>query len=520
MEAHSAKPGNVRTFHVVKKTTQPRALRNASFVLIVLVAATIVALSPATSANPLPSAPPTYGHLGDAELQTLERTWYAGDGSWHLCANDPACAQSRADVDWGADSLTYSLWLRWITTRDRGVTSIMAALLEHAMRYSSNSAFWSDVPMWDAIADAREYEVTGNQQALVNAENAFAYVDQDVADNAFQAGFCPGIHYQLPHGGGVGLKTLETDSNYIKAALLLYEDTGNRRYLSKAEATYANVRTWFLEPGTSLYTVYLWDDGSSCVRVRRQFFSSVNGNMIWNGHELGKLTAKAAYTKDAKAAEQYLIAHLSDAAGVFESLQQENDTSEELVEAMWALARDGDASAKTWILTNMSAAASGETANGIFGRFFGGMPPNGVKTSAWAGAGGISLAFAAAALDPSGTPAPAAYWAAKRYVADNLSVTSTPGAFTFVGRAVSLVGTLAPQPGHIAVFLDGTQTGNELGIDQGYPTAGTIPHTVLFAWRWPTAGKHTIAFRPPAGNQQNVKQGAAWFSMQGYYYVP
>jgi hypothetical protein len=487
-------------------------------------AAAIVALVPATwtvtNANPLHAPPPTYRQLGDAEVQTIERTWYAGDGAWHLCANDGACARSRADVDWGADSLTYALWLRWFTRHDTSAAPIMAALARHAVRYSSGSAFWSDVPLWDAIADAREHEVTGNQQALINAENAFAYVDQDVAGNAFAAGFCPSIHYQLPHAGGAGLKTLETDSNFIKAAILLYEDTGDRRYLSKAETMYRNVRKWFLEPGTALYTVYLWDDGSSCVRVRRQFFSSVNGNMIWNGHELGRLTAKAGYTNDTAAAERYVIAHLSDAAGVFESLQQENDTSEELVEAMWALAHDGDAPAKNWILTNMSAAASGETPNGVFGRFFGGMPPAGVKTSAWAGAGGISLAFAAAALEPRGTPAAPTYWAGKHYVADNVTVMSTPGEFTFTGRAVAIVGTLARQPGHIAVFLDGVQTANEIGIDQGYPTAGTIPHTVLFAWRWPTTAKHTIAFRPPAGNQQNVKQGNAWFAMQGYYYVP
>jgi hypothetical protein len=487
-------------------------------------AAVIVALVPATStvtnANPLPAPPPTYRRLGDAEAQTLERIWYAGDGSWHLCANDGACARSHADVDWGADSLTYALWLHWFTTHDAHVVPIMAALLEHAMHYSSSAASWSDVPMWDAIADAREHEVTGSQQALTNAENAFAYVDQDVAGNAFAAGFCPNVHYQLPHAGGAGLKTLETDSNYIKAAILLYEDTGDRRYLSRAEAMYRNVRTWFLEPGTSLYTVYLWDDGSSCERVARQFFSSVNGNMIWNGHELGKLTATAAYSKDARAAEHDVIARLNDAAGVFESLQQENDTSEELVEAMWALAHDGDAAAKKWVLTNMSAAASGETSNGVFGRFFGGMPPTGVKTSAWAGAGGISLAFAAAALAPRGTAAVPTYWASKHYVPDNLTVTTTPGQFTFTGRAVSIVGTLAQQPGHIAVFVDGAQTENELGIDQGYPTAGTIPHTVLFAWRWPAAGMHTLQFRPPAGNQQNVKQGAAWFHMQGYYYVP
>ena len=68
--------------------------------------------------------------------------------------------------------------------------------------------------MWDAIAAARAYEVTGNPSALAKARRAFAVVDRS---DAFALGACPGIDYQKPSGGNTALKTLETDSNYIKA---------------------------------------------------------------------------------------------------------------------------------------------------------------------------------------------------------------------------------------------------------------------------------------------------------------
>lgn len=461
---------------------------------------------------------PTFMNLGDAAVQTLEKQFYTGSGSWNLCINGGGCGAT--DQDWGADSLIYSLWLHWTTTHGGSVPPIMRAVTANATQYTSGTNSWSDVPMWDSIAGAREYQVTGDAQALTNAKNAFDYVDSDPHGNAFAAGFCPGIHYQLPHAGGGGLKTLETDSNYIKAAILLYQITGTASYLTKAENEYAAVRSQFLEPDSPLYTVYVWDNGSSCLRVRNQFFASVNGNMIWSGWELNKITGLASYKNDAVASEQYVISHLSDATGVFESLLQENDSSEEMVEAMWTLANDGDSAARNWILTNMSAAASSIAASGAYSRFFGSIAPQ-AKTSAWASAGGISLAFAASALNPSGTPATTTYWSTAQLVNGPFpAVTNTPWSLTFTGRAISIMGTLAQHAGHIEVSIDGTETVNDVGIDQGYGTAGKIPNTVLFAWRWPTSGQHTITFSPPEGNEQNIKQGNAWFQMSSYYFVP
>ncbi|HEV2618766.1 MAG TPA: hypothetical protein VGU23_02385, partial [Acidobacteriaceae bacterium] len=284
---------------------------------------------------------PTYQTLGNAAVDLLEDRngdgFWAG-GGWHLCVNradNGGNGCGTTDQDWGADSLTYSLWLHWTTTKGGSVAPIMASITSNATNYanSANWGGWSDVPMWDSIAGVREYQVTGNSQALTNAENAFAFVDSDWGSNDFASGFCPQIHYQHPHAGGGGLKTLETDSNYIKAAILLYQTTGTQSYLTKAETEYAGVRSEFLEPDSPMYTVYVWDNGTSCLRVRNQFFSSVNGNMLWNAHELGIITGNASYnySADATASENYVVSKLSDGAGVFESLLQENDTAEEMV---------------------------------------------------------------------------------------------------------------------------------------------------------------------------------------------
>ncbi len=61
----------------------------------------------------------------------------------------------------------------------------------------------------------------------------------DSTDSAnFAIGACPSIDYQRAGGGPGKLKTLETDSNYIKAALLPYQVTGNRSYRTKSEQKY------------------------------------------------------------------------------------------------------------------------------------------------------------------------------------------------------------------------------------------------------------------------------------------
>ena len=163
---------------------------------------------------------PAFAVLGQRAVRTLEQGYYTGAGTWNTCL-PRICG--TGNLDWGDDSLTYSLYFHWRLTHDRAVVPIMNALAGTAHRYTPRTSSWSDVPMWDTIADVREYQVTGNPDALAKAEAAFRFVAIDHEPD-FAFGACPSVFYQQP-GGGNRLKTLETGSNYIKAALLLYQVT-------------------------------------------------------------------------------------------------------------------------------------------------------------------------------------------------------------------------------------------------------------------------------------------------------
>src|SRR5262249_8796165 len=136
----------------------------------------------------------------------------------------------------------------------------------------------SDTATWDAVADVREYQVTGSRVALAKAKAAFDWVDS-VRAAAFATGACPQIDYQWPKGDRTDLKTLETGANYIKAALLLYQVTGQADYLTKAETAYAIAREYFLSGQVPLYTVYTFDNGKKCTLLPGRFYASVNGDM-------------------------------------------------------------------------------------------------------------------------------------------------------------------------------------------------------------------------------------------------
>ena len=125
--------------------------------------------APAAIAGPAAAAgrPLTYASLGRHALATLEGEYYNGAGEWNLCVPVRCGSGNR---DWGVDSLTYVLYLHWLLTGDRTVAPIMNALT--ATSPDSHSGV-SDVPLWDSIAAAREYQVTGNPLALRKAESRF-----------------------------------------------------------------------------------------------------------------------------------------------------------------------------------------------------------------------------------------------------------------------------------------------------------------------------------------------------------
>jgi hypothetical protein len=475
-------------------------------------------LSGCTSAGPADPGSaghgPTYAALARRALVTLEREYYNGAGEWHMCV--PVKCYSTNN-DWAADSLTDTLYLHWLLTHDRRVVPIMNALTATAP--ASHTGGWSDVPMWDSIASAREYQVTGNAAALGKAIGAFRYV-ADTGRRLFARGACPIIFYQQPGGGYNKLKTLETGSNYIKAALLLYQITNAPRYLAEAEAQYQAVRTEFLSPHVPLYTVYVLDDGHSCWQVPSRYFGSVNGNMIWAGYYLAKATGRAAYRTEAIATARAVADHLGDGTGVYADLQAENDISEPLIEAMYDLAAYGhQAFARRWLLAAASASASDVTPGGSYGRFFDGPPPR-APVTAWQANGGLALAQVAAALDPGGRPADPGFWAGAPFVPDDLVLGAHSVHVTFTGRAVAIIGTIGAvccEPGHARVFIDGRPTFDQTGIWQNKSSAGIpLPDSVLFAWRWPGPGRHTIEISP---GYPNPKEGGPFFHMTGYYVV-
>jgi hypothetical protein len=459
---------------------------------------------------------PDYATLGRQAVATLEDSYYHGSGMWNMCI--PATC-GASNHDWGADSLTYALSFHWQLTGDQAVVPLMDALTATARTYTASTAGWSDAPLWDSVADAREYQATGNPVALAKAEAAFSYVATGQAAS-FAAGACPAIQYQQAGGGGTKLKTLETGANYIKAALLLYQITQDAGYLRQAQAEYAAARQYFLDPAVPLYTVYVFDDGSACRQLPGRFFGSVNGLMISNGLTLAQDTGQAAYRTQAIATAEAVSQHLNDAAGVYADLQAENDVTEPLIEAMYDLAaQDHQAFAQRWLLTAASAAASGATAGGEYGRFFDGPPPR-APVPAWQVAGGLALEQAAGALDPAGRPTQLGSWSQAVLVPDDLSLALIPVRFTFTGRAVAIMGTLGEiccQSGHARVFIDGKQTFDQTGIWQNKSSSRrTLPNSILFAWRWPTPGTHTIEIVPGI---PDAKEGGSFFHMTGYLLV-
>ena len=467
--------------------------------------------SPPSAARAL--AAPTYEELGDEAIDALVRSFYNGDGYWRDC---PEAGCWTHNSDWGSDALTNTLYLRWSTTRDAAVPSMLATLARTARTYApacrgTSCLLWSDVPMWDSVAAAREYAATGDRLALQKARAAFAAVE---ASPVYDVGACPAIRYQRPFGRGDQLKTLETDSNGIKAALLLFEATHDARYRDIAMRRYDAVRQYFLDPERPLYSVYVFDDGARCRQVPHRYFASVNGNMIWNGIALYRITHRLRYRDEAYATAHAVATDLADPHGVFMDLQAENDLEEPLVEAMLVLAtQEHRAFARRWLFTNASAAYSARKLDGTYGRFFDGPPPQGPVT-AWQTSGGFASEIAAAFLEPHAHPSEPA-WRDATFVPHEIS--SLPATIRFDGSGFALIGTIGDvccQAGHARIFVDGVETMNRVGTWQNKSSSGQrLEHSVLFAWRWSNAGTHEVTLQPGI---YDAKEGGAFLHALGY----
>ena len=500
----------------VKNTAQPTAASTSTVPTPTQIAST-------PQSTPTQTAP-TYADYSNQAIKNMLNDFYI-NGLWKNCMS--GCAGQN--TDWGADSLTYTLFLRWkINPHDSSVIPYLQTLAQTAPTWQApcQSTYgcrqpWSDQPLWDSIALGDEYEATGltNSSILFKEQAAFNVVD-GAAPSIFLSGACPSIHYQQPGGGANQVKTLESDSNYIKAALLLYRHTNNASYLNKAKAEYTAVRHYFLDPHLPLYTVYLFDNGANCSQAPGRFFASVNGNMIDNGLQLAQYTGDPTYRTDAIATAQAVANNLSDANGVFADMQAENDIVEPLIEAMYNVATaENQPFAWWWIVAAASASASSLKPDGAYSRFFDGPPQLGTS-SEWQSNGGYALAVAAAGIDPTGTPTTRAWANAKTYPT-SITTGSLPASITFTGTGIALIGTLGEiccEPGHARVFIDGIEVVDKTGIWQGKSSPGiAIPDTILFAWRWPTAGKHTIQIQPGI---YDAKEGGSFVDITSYMVAP
>jgi hypothetical protein len=476
--------------------------------------------SEAGDAAPMPSeAAPTgktYAEYAKDARASIISTYYTA-GRWRAVPGG-----AGGNHDWGNDAMTYSLYFDWLANATTAVPPMLDALAgtmstaPAPCATTTNCGPWSDEYLWDSVAGSREHEVTGSTVGLAKAKSSFDYVDKAGA-GVWAAGTCPAILYQRPDRGTGGLKTNETDSNYIKAAILLYQRTQDMAYLTKAETAYDANRQYYLDKGGSnLYSVYVYDTGGACTQQQGRYFGSVQGNMIWSGMALSKITNKTSYLDDALATAKAVDAVLSDPNHIYADLQAENDVVEPLIEAMYVLWKDQNQTfAKDWILRNAESSVSTVTQTGAYGRFFNGPVSAGI-ISQWQANGGYALAFAAAAIDPNGVPA-TGKWNNATTQTSNITTASLPASINFTGSAIALIGTIGEQcceAGHARVFVDGTETKDTTGIWQNKSSSGqSLPSSILFAWSWPTSGAHTIQIQPGV---TSGKEGGSFVHIQSY----
>ena len=356
-------------------------------------------------------------------------------------------------------------------------------------------------------------------RARARREAAFAFVE---GSDVYALGACPDIRYQQPFGQAEPAEDArdrrERRQGGDPAA------PGDRRRpvpAARRSRRYAAVRAHFLDPALPLYSVYVFDDGSTCTQLPHRFFASVNGDMIWSGLELVEAHRRQRLPRPgARDGEGGAPRTSRDPAGVFADLQAENDIVEPLVEAMYALATEAGAGfARAWILENAAAALSAETRRTAPSAASSTGPPPRATVTAWQTNGGLALEIAAAALDPGGA-VPAGDRLGRRppgrhaRSARPARSTSPAPASRSSGRSARP----AASPATRACSSTGARRSTAPASGRtSRASAGGCPGTVLFAWRWPGAGRHTISFAP---GLPNGKEGPSFLHVRAYLVLP
>ncbi len=259
-----------------------RPVLAAQLAVAVVVGLSVDAGTPAGGANPS-ALGSTFALAGTLATDTLLKRFSTGRGSWALCS--PSLCGS-ADQDWGADSLTYTLALRERTRPAPALLRTLAQLALAAPRYPAacsgrSCVGWSDVPSGmrsPSRASTRPHTSRGPSRRRRRPSRSSRTRPCTRAVRALRSGT------SSPTEAANDLKTLETDGNAIKAALLLYARAARRRIPRDRRAPLCGGPKLLSRPrGRRSTPTYVFDNGAHCAQLPHRFFASGNGNMIWNG---------------------------------------------------------------------------------------------------------------------------------------------------------------------------------------------------------------------------------------------
>ncbi len=205
----------------------PRRRRSAAS----LAAASALLLFPAGAAAA--ASPVTFAQAGDRAVATLLGVFYAGGGMWRQC-DRRTCP--TGNQDWGADSLTCTLYLRWLTAHDPAVAPALACYRTPVVRAGLLSLFLAAVFAANASAGLR-----------TTKPSELTKVGVSLTDNAVKIArdrFTKGSLTRFPRGAIIEFVIVNRGTKPYRAELFL-----NGHEFTKSGARKTPARTRAVKPG-------------------------------------------------------------------------------------------------------------------------------------------------------------------------------------------------------------------------------------------------------------------------------
>ena len=112
--------------------TLPRKVLLAS--LLVCATLGLALATPQDAPNRAPVGSRSFVNIGHDAVGALVKQLYGGNGLWHDCASAMCATHNQ---DWGSDSLTDTLYLRWATTHDAALLPLLSALARSGRLYAA-----------------------------------------------------------------------------------------------------------------------------------------------------------------------------------------------------------------------------------------------------------------------------------------------------------------------------------------------------------------------------------------------